>query len=77
MIKILLFAGLKDRVGSDFLEWSNLPITVGELRKELKAIKGLETIEHVMVAVNEAYATDETEIRTGDTVALLPPVSGG
>ncbi len=77
MIKILLFAGLKDRVGQEALTWEQLPITVGELRQELQKVKGLESMNQVMVALNEAYATDEMEINEGDTVALIPPVSGG
>jgi len=31
----------------------------------------------VVVAINERIATDDTPLHDGDTVALLPPVSGG
>jgi sulfur-carrier protein len=77
MIDILLFAGLKDRVGKDKLTWDRLPIQVKELRGELMKIKGLERMDQVMIAVNEAYVKDDVEIKNGDTVALIPPVSGG
>jgi molybdopterin synthase sulfur carrier subunit len=30
-----------------------------------------------MVAVNEEYAEPDDVIKSGDTVALIPPVSGG
>ncbi|MBI4470607.1 MAG: molybdopterin converting factor subunit 1 [Acidobacteria bacterium] len=39
---------------------------------------GLEKLrDRLLVAVNEEYATPETLLRNGDTVALIPPVSGG
>lgn len=77
MIPILLFAGLKDRVGQDHLQWDEFPIKVTTLRDKLKRIEGLENMDQVMIAVNESYATDDVEIKDGDTVALIPPVSGG
>ncbi|HET6872937.1 MAG TPA: MoaD/ThiS family protein [Sporolactobacillaceae bacterium] len=77
MIDILLFAGLKDRVGKDKLTWDRLPIRVKDLRHELAEIKGLERMDQVMIAVNETYVKEDTEIKPGDVVALIPPVSGG
>lgn len=77
MIDILLFAGLKDRVGQEKLTWSEFPISVHDLRQQLKKVEGLETIDQVMIAVNEAYALDDQVIKEGDKVALIPPVSGG
>lgn len=77
MINILLFAGLKDRLGKDKLTWDCLPIQVKDLRHELAKIKGLERMDQVMIAVNEAYVKEDAEIKPGDVVALIPPVSGG
>jgi sulfur-carrier protein len=77
MIKILLFAGLKDRVGQSTLTWDKVPITVSNLKEELQKTPGLENFAGIMVAVNETYAQDEKVINDGDTVALIPPVSGG
>jgi len=77
MIKILLFAGLKDRVGKSFITLENGPVTVSELKKELEKVPGLENLTNVMVAVNETYANGDVVVRAGDTVALIPPVSGG
>jgi sulfur-carrier protein len=34
-------------------------------------------LKHVMFAVNEEYVLDNETIHPGDTVALIPPVSGG
>lgn len=77
MVNILLFAGLKERVGQERLQWEQLPIKVCDLRDALKEVDGLETMDHVMIAVNEAYVSDDELIKEGDTVALIPPVSGG
>jgi sulfur-carrier protein len=30
-----------------------------------------------MVAINEEYANEDDKIKSGDIVALIPPVSGG
>ncbi|WP_159950110.1 MoaD/ThiS family protein [Polaribacter septentrionalilitoris] len=37
----------------------------------------LENINSYAVAVNEAYATDDVVLKENDTVAIIPPVSGG
>ena len=34
-------------------------------------------LDNVMVAINEEYAMDQDVIQSGDTVAFIPPVSGG
>jgi molybdopterin synthase sulfur carrier subunit len=52
-------------------------MTVSELKKELEKVSGLENLTNVMVAVNETYADGDVVVRAGDTVALIPPVSGG
>ena len=36
-----------------------------------------ELARRSLIAVNEDYATDATQLRDGDTAALIPPVSGG
>ena len=77
MIKILLFAGLKERTGKSFLIYEETPISVAHLKEELQKVSGLENFTGIMVAVNEAYAHDGFVVNDGDTVALIPPVSGG
>src|SRR3954449_263789 len=72
-VTVRLFAGLRERAG-----WS---------RRELE---GLERVADVwpalelgeepgglLYAVNREYAEPEQELRDGDEVALIPPVSGG
>lgn len=78
-IKILFFGILKD-VTSKSSE--NHTITantsVSELKKELiKNYNGIEKYANFSVAINEAYAEDDTVLKENDVVALIPPVSGG
>ncbi len=54
-------------------------LTVGELRKTIGRQYGALSpyVGSALFAVNEEIATDETQIRQGDIVAAMPPVSGG
>ena len=77
---VLLFATLKDRIGSARVEVElNDGATVKELKaklaQEFPSIAGY--LPNVLVAVDQAYAFDEELIPTESEVALFPPVSGG
>lgn len=76
MINILLFAHLQEAIGEAKLTWSELPISVGDLKQKLAEKYNL-SLQSVMVAVNEEYADDDIVLKAEDTVALIPPVSGG
>jgi molybdopterin converting factor subunit 1 len=45
-----------------------------ELMKQYPAFSGLRSM---YIAVNQGYAEEETVLREGDEIALIPPVSGG
>ena len=78
MITILLFANLREEVGSDRLViLEKQEMTVQQLKEWLKTSYCLPSLDRVMVAVNEEFVTNEEMIKTGDIVALIPPVSGG
>ncbi|HLT57078.1 MAG TPA: molybdopterin converting factor subunit 1 [Bacillota bacterium] len=77
MIHILLFASLQEKLGVSRLNVEIETITVKELKHRLKDKYNLLEIDHAMVAVNEEYASEEETIHSGDTVAFIPPVSGG
>src|SRR4249920_3656913 len=72
-VTVRLFAGLRERAG-----WS---------RRELEGVESVgdvwpalalgEEPGGLLYAVNREYAEPERELRDGDEVALIPPVSGG
>jgi molybdopterin converting factor subunit 1 len=78
-IKTLFFG-----ITTDFAGASELQIAVEEniSIKDFKSVlkerfNQLENVNTYAIAVNEAYATDDVIIKTGDVVAVIPPVSGG
>ncbi|MCQ6565493.1 molybdopterin converting factor subunit 1 [Bacillus mycoides] len=78
MITILLFANLREEVGSERLVIiEKREINVQQLKKWLEDNYHLQTLDTVMVAINEEFVTDEEIVKVGDIVAFIPPVSGG
>ncbi len=76
------------RFFASYREITGLAITTLDLEKaadvaRLKALLSQKypalaaAFPHALIAVNEMYASDETPLKDGDTVALFPPVSGG
>lgn len=76
MNKIMFFAHLRDRVGEEFLTKDVSGKTISELKQMLEENYGLK-LDSVMAAVNEEFASDDEVIQDGDTIAFIPPVSGG
>ncbi len=82
---ILLFGITKDIVGSASLSMPSSSEfgakknkTVGELKEYLgRNYPALSKLSSLAVAVNNAYAEDDTIIDNFDEIALIPPVSGG
>ncbi|MDG1398230.1 MAG: MoaD/ThiS family protein [Polaribacter sp.] len=79
IIKTLFFGIAKDLIGA-----SELKIDVAENSsvKDFETIlknefSTLENLNSYAIAVNEAYANDDLILKTGDVVAIIPPVSGG
>jgi molybdenum cofactor cytidylyltransferase len=79
-VRVLLFASARERAGQSEIEL-DLPAeaTVAVLRSRLQeAWPTLEVLVcTAMIAVDQEYATDETVIRPGAQIAIIPPVSGG
>jgi len=77
---VLLFAQLAESVGTDCLtldlpEGSTVADALERLSKEHPPIAKLRTV--LAAAVNERYCNKATTLNDGDTLALIPPVSGG
>jgi len=78
-IQILFFGITTDLIGTSTL---NLELTKGisvanfkDLLKE--KYPQLANINSYAIAVNETYATDALILEERDTIAIIPPVSGG
>jgi molybdopterin synthase catalytic subunit/molybdopterin converting factor small subunit len=81
MIRIKLFALLKERAGSAEL---NIPFSDGSasdlVRQVAEAYPALEELlapGRVIISVNQELVRPDAVIRDGDEVALMPPFSGG
>ncbi|MEH7381728.1 molybdopterin converting factor subunit 1 [Bacillus sp. JJ1533] len=77
MITILFFAHLQDMAGTDRITLHANQITLSSLKEQLESKHGLKNLDQIMFAINEEYAVDDDVVKAGDTVALIPPVSGG
>ena len=79
-VRILLFAGLRERLRSDWVELE-LPegVTVAQLLAALgEAHPTLrELLPPCRVAVEQEFVGPGHPVRAGDEVAVIPPVSGG
>jgi len=77
MIKILLFAQLQEAIGQSTLVLEANDWTVKQVKEHLQQQYPQVMLQAVMTAVNEEYAFDADIMKEGDTIAFLPPVSGG
>lgn len=77
MINILLFAHLQEQVGESQLEVELSDVTVAQLKEWLEKHYPQLSLQQIMTAVNEEFATDTTIVQSGDTIAFIPPISGG
>ena len=88
MIRVLFFASLREAVGMD--AWTYSPAAAGSslrlsaLLAALKPTLGADgyaalTAENVRVAINQEFVEGaaRVELKPGDEVAFLPPVTGG
>ncbi|MEC1262309.1 molybdopterin converting factor subunit 1 [Bacillus swezeyi] len=77
MIKILLFANLAEQAGAQSINMEEEKTTTDRIRQFLKETYSLQGTDRAMIAVNEVYKRGNSEVKSGDTVAFIPPVSGG
>lgn len=80
-VDVRLFAILRERAGRDTVTVELEPgATVADaigVLSEHAALRGVLDRLPVTMAVNRDYAGPDTELRAGDELALIPPVSGG
>ena len=72
-----MLAGNQGVLSLDLVNGSRVKDLVSQLKTGYPAIGGLIQKKKVLVSVNQEIAHEETEIRDGDEVALLPPFAGG
>jgi molybdopterin converting factor subunit 1 len=78
-VSVRLFAGLRERAGTDRLE-VELPdeASVADVLAAMADTPvGALRPRECVVAVNREYASADERVHAGDEVALVPPVSGG
>lgn len=77
MFTIRYFAGLKEKAGKSEEVIEREKMTVKELQEwAASTYEGFDE-KSIRVAINEEYAQSSDIIKSGDTVAFIPPVSGG
>lgn len=85
MIKLLFFAGMAESIGSKELTLELHEIGNGEqlvvqdvklwLEKKFPEIR--TDLNRAMIAVNEEFVETDSKLNLNDTIAFIPPVSGG
>ena len=73
MVRVRLFAGLRERAG-----WAERELDGLERVADVWPQLGLgDEPAGLLYAVNREYADRDRALRDGDEVAVIPPVSGG
>ena len=79
-IKVLFFASCREISGvtSADVHLGETATTTDLMTELIELYPALSQREgDLKLAVNQAYITTETNLKEGDEVALLPPISGG
>jgi len=78
-VSVRLFAGLRERAGTDRIEVELPdPASVADVLAAMASTPvGAIRPRECVVAVNREYADADEPVRAGDEIALVPPVSGG
>ena len=79
-LEVRLFAVLRERAGSDSVQVLGVPAgtSTEELKRRMEAqIPALGDLSFASVVIGDEYAATARTVLPGDSVAMLPPVSGG
>jgi molybdopterin converting factor subunit 1 len=77
-VNLLAFGIAKEIFGTNHLSIEFDGKTSEDLKSSLEQqFPRLKQLPAYLVAVNSEYSSNQTEIKTGDEIAIIPPVSGG
>ena len=78
-VRVLLFASYADAVGRNELTLDIADgCVVAEVVEKVRALAGSRVLPpSPLLALNATYASPTAEVRSGDEVAIIPPVAGG
>ncbi len=76
-LTVLLFASWADALGPSIALDLPAETTAGAVLDAAFAAAAGRALPKPLVAVNHVYAKPGTPVRSGDEVALIPPVAGG
>lgn len=75
---VLAFASLREALGWEARELDIPSRTVaGDIWQYICPTHATHYRQYMRVAVNRRYVTNDTELKEGDEIALIPPVAGG
>jgi molybdopterin converting factor subunit 1 len=78
IIDILAFGIAKEIFGGSSITIELSGSSIGYLKEMLEdKYPRLKQLASYMIAVNNEYANNDQEIKQGDEIAVIPPVSGG
>lgn len=74
-VKVMFFGELRDKVGATTLEREigNTDALHAELSRDFPELSGMT----LLTAVNQEIVRNNTELKDGDEVAIMPPFAGG
>jgi molybdopterin synthase sulfur carrier subunit len=77
-VDILAFGIAKDIFGKKIINLELDGSTTEHLKELLEnQYPELKKLSSYMIAVNNEYASNELQLKEGDEIAIIPPVSGG
>jgi molybdopterin converting factor subunit 1 len=78
-VRVLLFASYADAVGQSelTLELADGSLVADVVSRVREMAGGRVLPPSPLLAVNQSYASSSAIVRSGDEVAIIPPVAGG
>ena len=75
-INVLFFGASADITGKSKIEFTDVNNTDGLRKLLVEKYNSLQKL-HFVLALNKKVVKENTKLSDGDTVAILPPFSGG